>query len=330
MLKKFWRQWASRAMTAAALGLLAACGSSSKYDEFIPTRIVSVGDQVSYLGDASLSPAFSDRFTVNNLASETTINNWVLQLAASYGLSTDLSPTNPSRSIEARADAVSNRFTTSTQVAAVSDRLAGVTPKSGDMLVVSGGMADILAMADAVANGTLSTTQALADIATAGSNLQDFVLGQVGNYKHILVINAYDLKNSPYAVNKTFAAGSGLTTTTFQQLLHDMTRAFNTALISNAGTFSSGQGVRLFDAETLFLNANLYNFGISAAGMSSGACIVDSSTVLTGTACTTTAATALHSDYDTYLFADDKFPSPVAHRFLGAQAYAFLRSVKGW
>ena len=326
MLKKFWRQWASRAMTAAALGLLAACGSSSKYDEFIPTRIVSVGDQVSYLGDASLSPAFSDRFTVNNLASETTINNWVLQLAASYGLSTDLSPTNPSRSIEARADAVSNRVTD------LSTQLATVTPRSGDMLVVNGGMADILAMADAVANGTLSTTQALADIATAGSNLQDFVLGQVGNYKHILVINAYDLKNSPYAVNKTFAAGSGLTTTTFQQLLHDMTRAFNTALISNAGTFSSGQGVRLFDAETLFLNANLYNFGISAAGMSSGTCNSFASSLVntTRTACTTTAAAALHSDYDTYLFADDKFPSPVAHRFLGAQAYAFLRSVKGW
>ncbi len=324
MLKKFWRQWASRAMTAAALGLLAACGSSSKYDEFIPTRIVSVGDQVSYLGDASLSPAFSDRFTVNNLASETTINNWVLQLAASYGLSTDLTLANPS--VVATADAVSNRVTD------LSARLATVTPRGGDMLVVSGGMADILAMADAVANGTLSTTQALADIATAGSNLQDFVLGQVGNYKHILVINAYDLKNSPYAVNKTFAAGSGLTTTTFQQLLHDMTRAFNTALISNAGTFSSGQGVRLFDAETLFLNANLYNFGISAAGMSSGTCNSFASSLVntTRTACTTTAAAALHSDYDTYLFADDKFPSPVAHRFLGAQAYAFLRSVKGW
>jgi len=324
MLKKFWRQWASRAMTAAALGLLAACGSSSKYDEFIPTRIVSVGDQVSYLGDASLSPAFSDRFTVNNLASETTINNWVLQLAASYGLSTDLTLANPS--VVATADAVSNRVTD------LSARLATVTPRGGDMLVVNGGMADILAMADAVANGTLSTTQALADIATAGSNLQDFVLGQVGNYKHILVINAYDLKNSPYAVNKTFAAGSGLTTTTFQQLLHDMTRAFNTALISNAGTFSSGQGVRLFDAETLFLNANLYNFGISAAGMSSGTCNSFASSLVntTRTACTTTAAAALHSDYDTYLFADDKFPSPVAHRFLGAQAYAFLRSVKGW
>jgi len=324
MLEKFWRQWASRAMTAAALGLLAACGSSSKYDEFIPTRIVSVGDQVSYLGDASLSPAFSDRFTVNNLASETTINNWVLQLAASYGLSTDLTLANPS--VVATADAVSNRVTD------LSARLATVTPRGGDMLVVNGGMADILAMADAVANGTLSTTQALADIATAGSNLQDFVLGQVGNYKHILVINAYDLKNSPYAVNKTFAAGSGLTTTTFQQLLHDMTRAFNTALISNAGTFSSGQGVRLFDAETLFLNANLYNFGISAAGMSSGTCNSFASSLVntTRTACTTTAAAALHSDYDTYLFADDKFPSPVAHRFLGAQAYAFLRSVKGW
>lgn len=323
MLKKFWRQWAHRAMTASALVLLAACGSSSKFDEFIPTRIVSVGDQVSYLGDGSLTPAYSDRFTVNNLLGGTTINNWVLQLAAGYGLSTDLTLANPS--VVATAAPAANRVT---QLAA---RLATVTPRSGDMLVVNGGMADILALADAVANGSMSSAQALADSATAGTALQSFVLGQQDNYKHILLINAYDLKNSPYALSKTFTGGSTLTTAAFQQLLHDMTRAFNTALISNAGTFASGIGVRLFDAETLFLNANLYNSGISAAGLSlRETCSSFDSTASSRTTCTTSAATTTDALYDTYLFADGKFPTPAAHRFLGSQAYAFLRSVKGW
>jgi phospholipase/lecithinase/hemolysin len=185
-------------------------------------------------------------------------------------------------------------------------------------------------LADEVADGTKTAAQALTAIANAGSDLQALLLAQQSHYKNILVINAYDLKNSPYARTKTFSGGSTLNTATFQQLLYDMTRAFNTALIRNAGTFNSGTGIRLFDTETLFLNANLYNVGITAAGMSEGTCSSFSSTDTTRTACTTTAATAISSSYDTRLFADDKFPSPAAHRFLGSQAYAYLRGVKGW
>jgi phospholipase/lecithinase/hemolysin len=323
MANTSWRLWLERMTAISAIALLAACGSSSKYDEFIPSRIVSVGDQVSYLGSSTASPAYSDRFTVNNLAGEATVNHWVLQLAASYGLSTNLAAADPA--IVATADPVLNK------VANLAARLATVTPRSGDMLVVNGGMADLIALADEVANGTKTTAQALTAIASAGTELQALLLAQQSHYKNILVINAYDLKNSPYARTKTFAAGSTLTTATFQQLLYDMTRAFNTALIRNAGTFNSGTGIRLFDAETLFLNANLYNVGITAAGMSEGTCSSFSSTdSATRTACTTTAATAISSSYDTRLFADDKFPSPAAHRFLGSQAYAYLRGVKGW
>ena len=328
MVTKIWGPWTQRLALATAFTLLAACGSSSKFDEFIPKRIVSVGDQLSYLGKSTLTPPYSDRFTVNNLASETTINNWVLQLAASYGLSTDLSAADPA--VVGTADPVSNK------VANLEARLASITPRSGDMLVVNGGMADIIALAEAVALGTKTSTQALADIATAGSDLQAILLRQQTNYKNILVINAYDLKDSPYARTRDLtAANPAISTASFQQLLHDMTRAFNTALIRNAGTFSSGVGIRLFDAETLYLNANLYNFGITAAGLSLGTCnsfaipaVTDDNTARV--ACTTTAAAALNASYDTYLFADNKFPTPAAHRFLGSQAYAFLRSVKGW
>jgi phospholipase/lecithinase/hemolysin len=329
MFKKMGCQWTKRLVLATAFTLLAACGSGSKYEEFIPTRIVSAGDQLSYLGNSALTPAYSDRFTVNNLASDTAVNNWVLQLAASYGLNTDLSRPDPA--VVGTADPVNNK------VANLEAQIATVTPRSGDMLVVNGGMADIIALAEAVATGTKTSAQALSEISAAGSELQAILLRQLSRYKNILVINAYDLKNSPYASGRNLSAAPTMTRTAFQQLLQDMTRAFNTALIRNAGTFASGTGIRLFDAETWFLNANLYNIGITAAGLSSGTCnsfavpppetVDDNSTRV---ACTTTAAAALNASYDTYLFADNKFPTPVAHRFLGTQAYTFLRSVKGW
>jgi outer membrane lipase/esterase len=327
MFKKMGCQWTKRLVLATAFTLLAACGSGSKYEEFIPTRIVSAGDQLSYLGNSALTPAYSDRFTVNNLASDTAVNNWVLQLAASYGLSTNLSAADPA--VVGTADPVNNK------VANLEAQIATVTPRSGDMLVVNGGMADIIALAEAVATGTKTSAQALSEISAAGSELQAILLRQLSRYKNILVINAYDLKNSPYASGRDLSAAPTMTQAAFQQLLQDMTRAFNTALIRNAGTFASGTGIRLFDAETWFLNANLYNIGITAAGLTSGTCpsmaipagTDDSSTRV---ACTTTAAAALNASYDTYLFADNKFPTPVAHRFLGTQAYNFLRSVKGW
>lgn len=154
MVNQFWGEWAQRGLrvlAACPLVLLAACGSSSKYEEFIPTRIVSVGDQVSYLGNSALSPAYSDRFTINNTATDTGVNNWVLQLAASYGLSTNLAAADPA--VVARTDATANRVTD------LAARLTGVTARSGDMLVVNGGMADIIALADAVADNSTSTSR---------------------------------------------------------------------------------------------------------------------------------------------------------------------------
>jgi hypothetical protein len=333
MVKKFGCHWTQRFALAMAFMLLAACGSSSKFDEFIPTRIVSVGDQLSYLGNSALVTPYSDRFTVNNLSGDTTLNNWVLQLAHSYGLSTELSAEEPA--VLGTADPVHNK------VAELENRLATVAPKSGDMLVVNGGMADIIALAEEVADGQKTVSVALTEITAAGSELQALLIRQQNNYKHILVINAYDLKDSPYATSRAL---TGISRASFQQLLHDMTRAFNSALISNAGTYSSGVGIRLFDAETLLLNANLYNAGISTDGMSKNTCgsmtalttqalgsAADQVATLAAAALTRSDCKTTNSNFSsTYLFADTKFLSPKAHQLLGSQAYVFLRGVKGW
>lgn len=324
MVNQFWGHWAQRglrAVAASALVLLAACGSSSKYEEFIPTRIVSIGDQLSYIGTNGY-----DRFTVNNVSGETTeVNNWVLQLAANYGLTL-----NPATSSWATATESLNL------VSNLTNQIANVTtPLAGDMLVVNAGMADIISWTNLVLAGTKTTTEALTAISTAGTNYQTFVLAQQASYKHILILNAYDLKDSPYAtanLSSTRFSGynssfnSGLTG--IRGFLHDMTRTFNTALIRNAGTFPAGSGVRLYDVETLFLNANLYGTGIT--DLTSRACPTSSGAGCKHGLTAGTSTSDLNTNYNTLLFADDTFPTPVAHQMLGSQVYGFLRGVKGW
>jgi hypothetical protein len=64
------------ALTCASAALLAACGSGTIVDPFQPTRVLSVGDSFSDLGQDG------KRYTVN----DDTINIWSQQLAADFGL----------------------------------------------------------------------------------------------------------------------------------------------------------------------------------------------------------------------------------------------------
>jgi outer membrane lipase/esterase len=62
------------ALTCASAALLAACGSGTIVDPFQPTRVLSVGDSFSDLGQDG------KRYTVN----DGTINIWSQQLAARF------------------------------------------------------------------------------------------------------------------------------------------------------------------------------------------------------------------------------------------------------
>ncbi len=69
MIKKMLK-WPMQVVALTMLGLLlllSGCGSSSKYDEFFPTRIVSIGDFLSYQGTPS--NGYADKLTVNDLPS---------------------------------------------------------------------------------------------------------------------------------------------------------------------------------------------------------------------------------------------------------------------
>ena len=58
--------------------LLISCGSSKKYDEFMPTRIVSAGDGMSYIGAAT---TYANPLTVTQSGANTngTFDHWLKQ-----------------------------------------------------------------------------------------------------------------------------------------------------------------------------------------------------------------------------------------------------------
>lgn len=292
-------------LALSVLMALSGCGSSSKYDEFFPTRIVSAGDFLSYQG--TLANGYNDKLTVN----DQTINNWVTQLAASYNIAFD-----PSATGLATPDAT---------VADLSKQLKSFTALPGDMLVLNAGMNDILNHTNAVLKKTETPEQAIAALGALGTTYQLFARDQLKNFAHILILNAYDLKGSPYAQNNAakFSAAWPTYTGGLAQFIQDETRNFNNKIISNAGTYVSGQGVRLFDAEVLYLSADFQGYGITTAGLTLSACPV----IKAGINCDATSA---DPNYNTYLYADDVNVSPVAQRLLGAYAYTFLRSAKGW
>ena len=161
MTPLFQRVWL--ALGLALVLLLAGCGGAgTKYKEFLPSRILVIGDEITYLGCAQASVSapcvatdLLDRFTINNVSNSPAafVNNWVLQLANYYGLTSNqiVEPalqktisSNPTAS-----DALKRRYAKwGAKVADIRDQAfsAGSLPAyaAGDMLVLAGGMHDVL------------------------------------------------------------------------------------------------------------------------------------------------------------------------------------------
>jgi hypothetical protein len=285
--------------------LIASCGASTKIDEFFPSRIVSVGDFFSYQGTSA--NAYADQLTVN----DGTITNWIQQMALDYNITFDPSATGFA--------------TPNATVADLPAQLKNFKPQTGDMLVISAGMNDLINHTVSVLNGTETPATALTTITALGTSYQQFARAQLANFSHILLLNAYDLKGSPFAqINTpTFAKAYPNYVGGLPQFIQDLTRAYNTAIISNAGMYVSGQGVRLFDVEVLYLSADLQGYGITTTGLTTAAC----PDLTAGINCNATTA---DPNYNTYLYADNIHVTPVAQRLVGNLSYTFLRSPKGW
>ncbi|MDI9335804.1 MAG: hypothetical protein QM520_02055, partial [Gammaproteobacteria bacterium] len=237
--------------------LLASCGNSSKYQEFIPKRIVSIGDEISYFGGAQSV----NRFTVNlapsdqtRITSPATQNNWVWTLADLYRLCDSQLNCNIA---EARQ-----------RSALISDlpRLIDtIQAQNSDMLLISIGASNTIRIADEVGNGTrclgnlsdsVSTLcpgspllTAHAEAKVQGGKLVEFAKNNLEKYNHIFIFPLFDFGIIDPSKNKSspFATRKGMVFANYPQNLSALILSFNLGVISSADHFVSGKQI-------LFLN----------------------------------------------------------------------------
>lgn len=315
MAANWMRRTALVAACASAL-LLAACGSSTTESAITPDRFIAFGDAYSDIGQKG------SRYTVNN----DTVNNWTLQLASHYQktlapVSTGgLSYAQGNARIAAQPDAAGDA-TTPTITAQIDRFLASQTFAPNDIVLLNGGISDLIVGMAAVRAGTLSAADYVAQARQNGKDLAAQILRLVNaGAPHVVVSGSYDLGKTPWAI----ALGQ-------ETLLSEASSRFNEALLV---------AINDLGAHVLYIDSayyvNLYTSAPSSFSFSYPKTAVCTSVdagngIGTGTgqvnsALCTPSTLLAGADVNLYVFADNVYLSPSAHRQLGTYAYDKLRA----
>ena len=311
-----WMRRALLALASVSALLLAACGSGTIESQLQPSRIVVFGDGFSDLGQGG------SRYTVNDGGT----NMWTQQVAISFGL--DLATAAAGGNsyatgnvrIKNKPDAAGN-VATPTVTEQIDTFLAKGPIGADDLLIVSGGIGDVIAEMAKVTAGTQTGEQMVAATRQAGRDLAAQVRRLVdAGAAHVVVVGSYDLGRSPWA-----------TASRQQALLTEASSKFNEDLL-----------VAIVDlgAFVLYVDAALsYNLAISSPanyGMTNSIAAVCTSVdpgpgigigngEVNSALCNTSTLLA-NVNYNEFLFADRVYPAPQGHRKFGEYAFGRIRA----
>ncbi|KKW69186.1 hypothetical protein AAV94_00975 [Lampropedia cohaerens] len=290
---------------AIALGLV-ACGSSSVESQLVPTRVIAFGDGHSDIGQSGA------RYTVNDANAD--LLNWTEQVARDYGLA--LKPAKEGGLSYAQGN---------TRVADLAQQVASFLQGNqfgeSDLVLISAGTSDLIAIAQAVRAGDIARDAAPAQARDAGRALGQQVKAMIDQGGHnIVVAGTYDLGKSIWARDIGETA-----------LLSNLSRQFNDGLLYEMG--DDGYGRRALYAEfEQFINwvieePRYYSIDNidetvctstdAGSGIGIGAGEVNAALCTTGTLRST--------EYDRYAFADKIHFTPHVHRELGRYVYNRIR-----
>lgn len=308
-----WMRRTALVAACASAALLAACGSSSIESALKPEQLITFGDGYSFVRE--------QRYTVNN----GTVNNWTLQLLDHYqksGSATGglVSFAEGNTRIAQHPDAAGNA-TTPTITEQVDRFLAMGTPKPNDLLLLNGGISDLIVGMAAVRAGTQTPDQFVANARLNGQALAAQVRRLVAaGASHIAVTGTYDLGKTPWA--KSIGQ---------EALLSQASSRFNESLLVAINDLS--QHVLYVDAAYY---VNLYESTPSSFSFNNATtpmCTsVDAGNGIgigqgqVNSALCTSATLLPGADADRYVFADAVYLTPSAHRQLGTYAYDKLRA----
>ena len=311
--------WMRRSLMVAACAsaaLLAACGSSTTESAISPQRMIAFGDGMSDVGQKGT------RYTVN----DGSVNNWTLQVASGYGKTLAASSAGGksyaagNARIVAKPDAAGSN-TTLTVKEQIDSFLASNTFTGDDLVMINGGISDVIANMAAVNAGTMTTEQMITASRQAGTDFAAQIRRLVNaGAKYIVVAGTYDLSKTPWATD--------ISRTT---VLNSASSAFNEGLL--VGIVDLGANVLYVD---LAYYVNLYTSSPSAYGFENATKAVCTSVDATdgigigagkvNSALCTTSTLLANANQDKYAFADSVYLTPSAQRQFGTYAYDRLRS----
>jgi outer membrane lipase/esterase len=317
-----WIRRALLALASAAALLVAACGSSTIESQLQPSRIVAFGDGFSDLGQTG------PRYTVN----DGTVNVWLQEFAARFGLTLTAtaaggtSYATGNARINTKPDAAGNSATPTVteqvdQFLAASQSQAGVGIGANDLLVINGGISDIIAEVAEVDAGAQTSDQMVANVKQAARDLGAQVrrLVQAGG-AHVMVVGTYDLGKSPWG---TITGQVDLLSTASVQfndqlLLSIVDLGANVLYVDAALQFNlmvaSPPSFNLTDSTNPVCTSVDPGPGIGTGAGQVNSVLCNTSTLLAG------------ADYTHFLFADRIYPTPQGHRTFGDFAFDRIRA----
>lgn len=309
----------SRALSAVAVAvMLASCGGGTQSEEFVPTRLIAFGDELSLLTADGHNYGVNAIVTTTNPDGTTTTafdcrtyKAWMQQVAAGFGfVFKECNPGNVA-SPQAIQYAAAN--------ARVADVAAQITTHGDgkfsekDLVTVFVGMHDVLD-AYALYPGT-PESQLVARVEAAGRDLAAQVNRIAQANGRVLFVTVHDLGTTPFAR----AQKAANTDTDRAALLSRLTDRFNAGL--KIGVINDGRRIGLVSLDEL-------SKAVALAGTGSGfANVLDAACTTAPPACTTqTVVTAANGSGLTYAWADDLRPSAGMHSRLGQLAENRARS----
>lgn len=314
-------QWMRRVLLAlapAALLALAACGGGTIESQFVPTRMVVFGDALSDMGNTG------PRYTVNDATAM-----WVKLMALDYGVALDKSAaggtdyaTGNAR-VVLKPDAAGNNATPTVKEQVDAFLAANSSFNAGDLVVVNGGISDLIVQMQAFRAGTITQDELIANVKQAGRDLatQAKRIADAGA-SHVVVMGVPDLKATPWAVQ----IGQ-------QGLLSIVSADFNDALLVDL--VNEGSRMLYIDTALLFnlmaVNPGAYSMtnaaDVACTSLDPGPGIGIGTNQISSALCTASTI-ATGADYSLYLWADPVYPTPTGHSRLAD--YTFSRARSRW
>jgi phospholipase/lecithinase/hemolysin len=311
-------QWTRRVLTAlapAALLALAACGSGTIESQFVPSRVVAFGDGLMDMGNKG------NRFTVNDGSLV-----WPNIVALDYGSNlvvsaaggTDYATGNAR--VTQQPDAAGSTATPTIQQQVDTFLGANSAFTAGDLVIVEGGVSDLIAQMAAFRAGTITSDAMIANAKQAGADLAAQAKRIVAaGATHVVIAGTYDLGKTPWA------ASIGQ-----QDLLSAASLAFNNAVLVNL--VQNGNDMLYVDVALLFnlMVSSPPSYSLTDAttvactSVDSGNSIGIGTGQVSSALCTNSTVVSTPS-YTTLMWADPVYPTPISHSTLANYAFARIR-----